>query len=104
MPSFEATQKQFWFSSRSNCQSTPIILENNLTDDQLHLLTENGLREKYSDLFGRYDARLAEAFMKRGQELESKKSVIWTQLQEELPEIKQHLRNIVRKDFRVLRR
>lgn len=80
-----------------------VALAPDLTQDELQMLADNGLRAKYPVPFDQYDRHVAEADSKRKTEATVVKSHIPSQLEKERPEIERRLRDSFREDSRAFR-
>lgn len=80
-----------------------VALAPDLTQDELRILADNGLRDKYPAQFSQYDRHVAQADNKRKTESAAAKSHIKSQLEQERPEIERSLRLGFREYSRELR-
>ncbi|CAE6410025.1 unnamed protein product [Rhizoctonia solani] len=73
-----------------------VVLGKHIDDGARSALEDNGLKEKYPQLFARYESEIYEAEKERDREVESEIMRIGTRLEEEQSKIEQCLRNIAR--------
>ncbi|EUC59552.1 hypothetical protein RSOL_318710, partial [Rhizoctonia solani AG-3 Rhs1AP] len=74
----------------------PVILSEKISREGLCALMDNGLREKYSTLFTRYESEMSEHSAKFHHNYQLSMAEIQRQLEDEKPQIEKQIRNLTR--------